>query len=234
MINRANKIFFITLIFSGVLLALPALGVGFEVTYPKVGPSGIGPGGGPLGWVQYIFYFGLIVTGIAAVGSLIYAGIIWMTSEVSGKIQEAKSRIWAAILGVLIVAGSVVILNIINPDLVSLRAPTVPNILNKDFSWESFGKTCTGTDDSECGGEDSETYCNTSLGQCLFKRTGEGGVGLDCTNNPTACGGRLVCDGSVCVEVPGSCRIDSDCIDVSRFSCKNRFPEASHKECIEK
>lgn len=129
-----NKIFIILLVLiASTSIAPLVFGVELEVNYPAVGPDGSTPfsGGGPLVWVQYIFYFGLIITGIAAVGSLIYAGILWMTSESSGKIQEARARIWAAILGIIIVAGSVIILRTINPDLVSLSP--LNEVKNKIF-----------------------------------------------------------------------------------------------------
>ncbi len=110
-----------------VLIATPVLAaVDLEVNYPVVGPGeGFQPGGGPVSWVQYIFYFMLIITAIAAIGSLVYAGIIWMTSGVTDRISDAKSRIWAAVIGLLIVAGSVIVLETINPDLVNFRTPDI-------------------------------------------------------------------------------------------------------------
>ncbi|OGC78824.1 hypothetical protein A2852_01610 [Candidatus Adlerbacteria bacterium RIFCSPHIGHO2_01_FULL_54_23] len=68
-------------------------------------------------------FFTLLLTigGIVAVGTLVIAGIIYMTSEVIGKKEEARKRIQNAVWGLLILISSYLILNTINPDLLAFK-----------------------------------------------------------------------------------------------------------------
>jgi hypothetical protein len=59
--------------------------------------------------------------GLLAVGELVAGGIMYMTSETPVTLGSAKSRIWAAFYGLLILAGSYLILYTINPDLLNLN-----------------------------------------------------------------------------------------------------------------
>lgn len=164
-----KKIFIFLIVLSlSILAAFPILAVALEVAYPTIG--GTTPGGGPLTWVSYIFFLALLLTGIAAVGSLIYAGIIWMTSGNTERIKDAKARIRAAILGVLLVASSVVILRTINPDLVSLSAPPVENIFTEEFN-HFVGNSCDVNND-QCGVQaGAATFCHPGTSRCAFKVT---------------------------------------------------------------
>ena len=81
-------------------------------------------------YVQYIYYFFLGLSGIIALGVLIYAGFQYFTSAGNPeKINEAKSRITAALLGLLILIGSYLILYSINPNLVSFNLPRIRPII---------------------------------------------------------------------------------------------------------
>lgn len=81
-------------------------------------------------YVQYIYYFLLGISGVIALGVLIYAGFQYFTSAGSPeKINEAKDRIGAALLGLLILFGSYLILYNINPDLVSFNLPRLRPII---------------------------------------------------------------------------------------------------------
>ena len=74
-----------------------------------------------LGW---LFPLMLATATIIAVLSLIWAGFEWMAGAVSPpQIESAQKRIWAAVSGLALALGSWLILNTINPDLLSLRTP---------------------------------------------------------------------------------------------------------------
>ncbi len=192
-----------------LLLLLPlapsVLAADIEVYYPPVGPKGIVPtfGDGPAQWIEYLFYFGLIITGIAAVGSLIYAGIIWMTSGVTDKIADAKSRIWAAILGIIIVASSVLLLRTINPDFIKFSNPTLEDV----YEGISGSSTC---DDSQ--------YFNTGTFACEDKLT----ENANCTFD-RQCQEGLYCNRwgqDECKPILGKdCNTDSECINTNMFYC---------------
>jgi len=136
-----NFIFIILLIF--IVFALSSQtalaqdrGRPLEVRYPNVPSADLIPQETTTPvpeYVQYIYYFLLGLSGIIALGVLIYAGFQYFTSVGNPeKINEAKDRIAAALLGLLILIGSYVILYNINPDLVSfnlpLLRPTIPGL----------------------------------------------------------------------------------------------------------
>jgi len=136
-----NFIFIILLIF--IVFALSSQtalaqdrGRPLEVRYPNVPSADLIPQETTTPvpeYVQYIYYFLLGLSGIIALGVLIYAGFQYFTSAGNPeKINEAKSRITAALLGLLILIGSYLILYSINPNLVSfnlpLLRPTIPGL----------------------------------------------------------------------------------------------------------
>ncbi|HOK35575.1 MAG TPA: pilin [Candidatus Pacearchaeota archaeon] len=76
-----------------------------EVTLPK--------------YVVYIFYFALGVSGIVALGMIVYAGFKYFTSFGNPeKIKDAKDQILNAIVGLVILFISVILLNTLNPQIV--------------------------------------------------------------------------------------------------------------------
>ena len=67
----------------------------------------------------YLFTFGITLGAALAVIMIVIGGVQYMISGGStGKIENAKDRIWGAIWGLLLVLCSYMILEIINPDLV--------------------------------------------------------------------------------------------------------------------
>lgn len=92
-----------------------------EVTYPEI-PGVIKPVivKTELGeYIRYVFAFILLIAGLITFGSLVWGGIIYLTSAGSPEgMKEAKSRIFASILGLVIIFSSWLISNTINPQLV--------------------------------------------------------------------------------------------------------------------
>ena len=74
-------------------------------------------------YIRYIYLFGLGLVGIAALGALVYGGFMYMLSGTITSQEEAKSWIWGAISGLVLALAAYLILNTINPDLVSLKEP---------------------------------------------------------------------------------------------------------------
>ncbi len=76
-----------------------------------------GKGGGvELGQI-YIWFLGVV--GISALFSIVRGGVLYMFSGTNpSRVSEAKKWIWNALFGLLIAAGSYILLNTINPDLV--------------------------------------------------------------------------------------------------------------------
>lgn len=77
--------------------------------------------------IAWLYYFIVGVSGISSFFMLVWGGFTWLTSAGSpGKISDAKERITSAVLGLVIILSSYLILQIINPELISLRLPGLP------------------------------------------------------------------------------------------------------------
>jgi hypothetical protein len=67
-----------------------------------------------------IFVWALSIGGLLALGVIISGGILYIASAGNASLQkDAKDRIFNAVFGLLILAGSFVILNTINPAILS-------------------------------------------------------------------------------------------------------------------
>ena len=83
-------------------------------------------------YVKYIFNFAIWISGVIALGTLIYGGFKWFTSAGSPeRIQDAKDQISAAILGLVILFGSYLILISINPNLVVFKLKRLRPIISE-------------------------------------------------------------------------------------------------------
>jgi hypothetical protein len=78
------------------------------------------------GGISNIFNLGLGLGAIIALGTVTYAGIIYSTSgDNSSKQKDAKAWIVAAAKGLALIAGGVILLNIINPNIVDVNESTI-------------------------------------------------------------------------------------------------------------
>ncbi len=68
-----------------------------------------------------MFYLWVGIAGILAVIMLMWGGIQYMTSEAIGGKEAAKSRIWSAIIGLILVLMSWLIIFTINPQILNLN-----------------------------------------------------------------------------------------------------------------
>lgn len=109
-------------------LIFPALAdaLNLNLQYPVFGDFNLNDNQDLATLIPWI-YNGLIgLSGLAAFVMLVRAGVLWMTSSVNpAGIGEAKSMMQSAVLGILLVLTSYIILQVINPELLT---PTLPNI----------------------------------------------------------------------------------------------------------
>ena len=165
---------------------LPIAAYALEIDFPAVGGIKPEPAFGPANWINYIFVFGLAIVGLAIIGSLVYAGFEWMTgAENPAKISSARDRILGSVVGLIILLGSWVFLNTINPQLVSLKNPKI--MIKIDGKWKDFYKP---------GGE---------IGTRL--------VGDSCASNDECAGGKCnqICLSKNSKPIGGKCNLQSDC-----------------------
>jgi len=77
--------------------------------------------------VSMIFGFLLMVAGLAAFVMIVWGGVNYLTSAGDpSRTGDAKNQIFSAVLGLIIMLASWMILNTINPQLVELREPGLP------------------------------------------------------------------------------------------------------------
>ncbi len=68
-------------------------------------------------YINALYALSISVAALLAVIKIIIAGVKWMLSDIVTSKQEAKSDIWGATLGLLLVISAVLILGVINPQL---------------------------------------------------------------------------------------------------------------------
>lgn len=75
----------------------------------------------PSSFFNSLFRIGIGIAAILAVLMIILGGFQYMTSDVPGAKSDGKTRIWGAIIGLLVILLSALILSIINPDILSFE-----------------------------------------------------------------------------------------------------------------
>lgn len=106
----------------------------YELSWPN-SPTGtsIQDGADIVVLVKYIYEWGISIGSLCAFIAIIIAGVKYMTSVGNpSQIQQAQSDIRDAFIGLAILLSSWVILNTINPDLVSLKLPSIEKAENFD------------------------------------------------------------------------------------------------------
>jgi len=118
--KRLNKKIIFLLIF---FLSFAIFGLAQEVKYPSVpGAPSISPTTNFPQYAKYLFNFFIIVGGIIALGALIYAAILWITSAGNpAQIERAKNKALASLLGLIILVSCYFIVVTINPRLSLFR-----------------------------------------------------------------------------------------------------------------
>jgi len=80
----------------------------------------------PCGWIVNFYGFALFFSGILAFGAIVFGGFMYATSAGNPSRQgTGKSYIQSALLGMLLLVGAYLILNVINPNLTTCSLPTL-------------------------------------------------------------------------------------------------------------
>ncbi|MDO8558645.1 MAG: pilin [bacterium] len=151
---------------------------GYKLIVPLPGIDGESAPGNLAELVRYIYLWLMGIVALAAAIMLLYSGVRYVLASGSpGGEQDAKDQISHALLGFLVVLGSYLILNTINPDLVNFSAintapltQTVPNTFPPEEDAKSEG-LCFPTESSPegLGGRDCGAIGNgwiDNLGGC--------------------------------------------------------------------
>lgn len=92
----------------------------------SVGIPGLSAEPKPTEFIAQLYNFALMISGVLALGAIVYGGVRYMTA-VGNPSGQTEGREWikGAIFGLLLLFGAYFTLNIINPDLTKLSLPTL-------------------------------------------------------------------------------------------------------------
>ena len=143
----------------------------------------------PGDFVGGFYKFALMIGGVLAFGAIVYGGFLYASSGGNpSKQTDGKEWITSALLGLLLLAGAYLILYTVNPDITTLKLPTLSSItISAVQGGGGAGATCT--DGHSC---DSNVCVN---GQCQAANTppqGGGAAGTGCTRDAD-CASGLTC-----------------------------------------
>ena len=135
-------------------------------------------------YINYIYIFVLGVIGIAVFASLVFWGVVWISSGIADKRGMALGKIKDAFTGLAIALGAYIILNTINPDLLklsdlTLRPVTIAtkkNLIGYTYAWKCIDQAnrgdsfiCSGTDPkcTQCGAKPQLNCGMSSILSCM-------------------------------------------------------------------
>jgi len=99
--------------------------------YPELG--GINPGDKEITlpeFIKYIFLFSLAIVGIVGLLAIVIGAFGYLTAVGNPqKASDAKNKIISALLGLLLLLGSYILLNTINPDLLELKVDSAEKVI---------------------------------------------------------------------------------------------------------
>ena len=119
---------------------------------------------GPGAFVANFYQFALMIGGILAFGVVVYGGVKYMASagNPSGQ-SDAKEWIESALLGLLLLVGAYFILNVINPQLLNLKLPTLTPVNITAVSTGGAGATTSGSTATGCAGSGCQNLAADGL-----------------------------------------------------------------------
>jgi len=130
--------------------------------YPVVGGKTITPFTTPADLVQYLFLLSLAVVGIIALVNLVFAGLEWMLSGSVSGASDAKKRMSGVFLGIFVLLLSYLTLKLINPQLVRIRNPRMPQI-KVNINYELFKLFCKSQGVAKCEDYDNLKEINQGM-----------------------------------------------------------------------
>jgi hypothetical protein len=146
------------------LSAIPGL-TDTNVTFDSGGTNS-SSGSGLSNYIGGLYKWGVALTSGLAVLVIMWGGVGYMTSAGGSGIEEAKGRISAALMGLLLALGSYIILQTINKDLLkttfNLTPVTVTSTATTDTTATNTATSNTSTNISDLTEGVTSTGCTTS------------------------------------------------------------------------
>ncbi len=134
------------------------------------GPANPATAGNPSQFVLDFYNFSLAIGGILAFGSIVYGGIKYTFARGNPTAQgDGKDWIKSALLGLLLLAGSYLVLKTINPQLISLNIAGLPGL--PEAQAPTSGGGGSGGSGSSSGGGSTDPVCVGNQGICIWTLT---------------------------------------------------------------
>ena len=120
----------ITLLASVVAIIFPvftfaAVTLSISGSLPGLSANPTNPGS----WINGFYTLALMLGGVLAFGAVVYGGVLYAASAGNpSKQTEGKEWIWAALTGLLLLAGAWIVLHTINPNLTNVSFPTLSGL----------------------------------------------------------------------------------------------------------
>ena len=170
--------------------ATPALAISISTAIP--GMSNVSSSTPPGAYIGAFYNFALMISGILALGAIVYGGVLYaMSAGNSSKQSEGRAWITSALTGLLLLGGAYLILYTINPNLVELGLPTLQQI-NLPTSTYVSGWGNSGSCQAPVSGACSTAMLQSSCFGASAQAAG-GICNTESSNNPNAegddCGG---------------------------------------------
>ncbi len=187
-------------IFGVLLLMLGAARVvyGVDISAAIPGTNSITTQTPPSAFVANFYNYALSISGILAFGVIVYGGIKYMVSAGNPSGQgDAKEWIKSAIMGLLLLAGAYMVLNIINPGLVNMGLPSLPEVSPPPTSSQAPSQASTGnngTNNQNSGGSGWTCQLSSNGGTSGSCPAGPNGAAQNCCD----VGGAAVCQTNSC------------------------------------
>lgn len=208
-------------------------------------------------YIGLIYQYLTSIAGLFAVAMIMYGGMKWIfAGGDKGKIGSAQETIKNAVIGLILVAGSYVLLNTINPNLVRLQVPYVLEISSQRLA----GAWCPNDGENagryRCGVTYTLQEDPGFTGKCVGSACDAGGcfqsagayACVDAAACPTSCADintisavtsddtlRIFCESSLCVNaIPAGCRVWERPYGDASNPQWSGFPSHPLTRCIER
>jgi len=111
-----------------MFLISKAIAAAVDISIPCISCNNAS-GENPVGLIADFYELALALSGVLALGMIIYAGILRITSaNKPGSVSESNDIIFNALLGIVLLFGAYILLNTINPELTKLEIPKLSEI----------------------------------------------------------------------------------------------------------
>ena len=227
----SRKIIIITIL--SIVIFIPAVSFSAEPfcrevplpTLPFLPDNFEGPCVGPAEYIIYWFYFSIYLAGLLAFFAIVASGVIRLFSMGQpSMIQRSNKIITNAGLGIILLFGSYLILNIINPSLINVSNPSIANTIcdiPQDIKKDTGGRCsefmCPNSEQCKNGGNEIN---NNKCVQNVCKKVVE--EKQDCGENTlNICANNLFCFRNKCIKLANN---KEKCVVFGRESnCANQL-----------